>query len=314
MYACSPPKGSRPAQHCTRRPNYMQKVPRTIHNDATCTCACNTDSLCSRHKCHLFVACESLWISTPEPPLLTCYMAKRSGALIRSARDEHVRSEWCSFYIALSDLVRLHQVVIIGQPLRWRSRPARTGSNACGTVQSRADSTKPIAAKSSERHTHPHTCTTSLSFGLANSTSRASKHYIACCRVWVNQARFHSLLAKCAAVMEEHSLVPTCQPMCQPLSIRLRHPHLSYKSLPAGATRCNPAGRRCMPRENCRRDQPHQINHTALTRCFVGKSQDSNFRFSSSQHSWLQARAADLQRMHSARWVQIGHLYSLVSD
>ena len=163
-------------------------------------------------------------------------------------------------------------------------------------------------------HTHPHTCTTSLSFGLANSTSRASKHYIACCRVWVNQARFHILLAKCAAVMEEHSLVPTCQPMCQPLSIRLRHPHLSYKSLPAGATRCNPAGRRCMPRENCRRDQPHQINHTALTRCFVGKSQDSNFRFSSSQHSWLQARAADLQRMHSARWVQIGHLYSLVSD
>ena len=131
MYACSPPKFK---THCAlySAPELHAKLSRTIHDDATGTC--NTDSLCSRHKCHLFVACESLWISTPEPPLLTCYMAKRSGALIRSARDEHVRSEWCSFYIALSDLVRLHQVVIIGQPLRWRSRPARTGSNACGTV------------------------------------------------------------------------------------------------------------------------------------------------------------------------------------
>ena len=71
-----------------------------------------------------------------------------------SAHDQHVRSEWFPFYIALSDLVRLYQVIIMA-----------------------------ICFVSRER----------------------------------------------AEVTEEHSWVPTCQPICQPLSIRLTHPHISSK-------------------------------------------------------------------------------------
>ena len=121
-----------------------------------------------------------------------------------SAHDQHVRSEWFPFYIALSDLVRLYQVIIMAICLVSRER---------------------------------------------------------------------------AEVTEEHSWVPACQPICQPLSIRLTHPHISSRlstclrskfnmkcnvctedelrmlcagaSLATVSTHCNPAGRRCMHQGNC---------------------------------------------------------------